>query len=76
MVLTRYPWPGNIRELDNMIARAVILSPRDKDEIEADINYHFWRPTAVPTATAWAITTCPTMSRSTSTLTRDHPGAR
>lgn len=29
-VLTRYPWPGNIREIDNIIARAVILSPTDE----------------------------------------------
>ncbi len=27
--LIRYPWPGNIRELQNVIERAVILSPGD-----------------------------------------------
>ncbi len=33
--LARYTWPGNIRELDNVIARAVILSPTDT--IEPDV---------------------------------------
>ncbi|KAF4516091.1 hypothetical protein B566_EDAN000329 [Ephemera danica] len=32
--LTRYPWPGNIRELDNVIARAVVLSQADTIEPE------------------------------------------
>ncbi|HJR76214.1 MAG TPA: sigma-54 dependent transcriptional regulator [Nitrospiraceae bacterium] len=33
--LTRYPWPGNIRELENVIARTVVLSPGDV--IEPDV---------------------------------------
>jgi DNA-binding NtrC family response regulator len=33
--LARYSWPGNIRELDNVIARAVILSQTDM--IEPDV---------------------------------------
>jgi formate hydrogenlyase transcriptional activator len=31
--LARYPWPGNIRELENVIERAVILSPGSELQI-------------------------------------------
>jgi DNA-binding NtrC family response regulator len=33
--LKQYPWPGNIRELENVIARTVVLSPGDV--IEPDV---------------------------------------
>ena len=32
--LQQYSWPGNIRELENLIERAVIASPKDKLHIE------------------------------------------
>lgn len=32
--LKRYPWPGNIRELENLIERAVITSPEGHLEID------------------------------------------
>jgi len=36
--LTRYPWPGNIRELRNVLERAVLL--RDRAELRAE-DLHF-----------------------------------
>ena len=35
--LASYPWPGNIRELENVIERAVILSPGPWLEVEAQV---------------------------------------
>src|SRR5437868_5431609 len=34
--LVRYPWPGNVREMQNIIERAVILSPGPSLRVPAD----------------------------------------
>ncbi|MCL6582034.1 MAG: sigma-54 dependent transcriptional regulator [bacterium] len=40
-VLTRYPWPGNIRELENLIERLVAVSRREVISIE-DIPLEYY----------------------------------
>ena len=36
--LLKYPWPGNIRELQNVIERAVVLSQTDSLELAPDFG--------------------------------------
>jgi transcriptional regulator with GAF, ATPase, and Fis domain len=47
--LTQYPWPGNIRELENVIERAVIVANSSVLEVDADVL-----PAAVPAPSAAA----------------------
>jgi formate hydrogenlyase transcriptional activator len=43
--LKRYPWPGNIRELQNLIERAVILSPGPILKVPLEVLRDAHRPT-------------------------------
>jgi formate hydrogenlyase transcriptional activator len=52
--LVRYPWPGNIRELQNIIERAVILSPGQSLQVPlADLQTR--TPAKAPAALSVAI---------------------
>jgi formate hydrogenlyase transcriptional activator len=49
--LAAYPWPGNIRELQNVIERAAVLSQGSTLELAADLG-----PATVPITTAYPTT--------------------
>jgi formate hydrogenlyase transcriptional activator len=46
--LVRYPWPGNIRELQNVIERAVILSPGSSLQVALSDLQVLGKPAAAP----------------------------
>jgi formate hydrogenlyase transcriptional activator len=50
--LVRYPWPGNIRELQNVIERAVILSPGTSLHVPLGDLQPAAAPALVPTTAA------------------------
>jgi NtrC-family two-component system response regulator AlgB len=43
VAMRQYGWPGNLRELRNVVERAVILG-RDSEVVPADLPEDFWRP--------------------------------
>ncbi len=49
--LVNYPWPGNIRELENVIERAVIISPGEKLVLGDSLNSQPNAPSERPLVT-------------------------
>ncbi|MBI4412845.1 MAG: sigma-54-dependent Fis family transcriptional regulator [candidate division NC10 bacterium] len=50
-LLMAYPWPGNIRELQHVIRRALILAPTDRigpEDLPLDLRVRSDRPVATP----------------------------
>ncbi|GGG11667.1 sigma-54-dependent Fis family transcriptional regulator [Pontibacter amylolyticus] len=61
MALERYSWPGNLRELKNVVKRAVLLAKGTEitlDDLPPEIAYHIPEPTSIvaqPDATQVAL---------------------
>jgi formate hydrogenlyase transcriptional activator len=71
--LTAYDWPGNIRELQNVVERAVILSPGSVLEIDSTMLPIQPRGTeATPAAAAVAVTTASRTLPSLEEVERSH----
>jgi formate hydrogenlyase transcriptional activator len=60
--LATYAWPGNIRELQHVIERAILLSPGDTLVLAPD----FGPPTAEPSKVRRAVPTLPPRSEANS----------
>src|SRR5262249_11228880 len=44
-VLQRHPWPGNIRELENLIARmTAVMDPKEQEIRKGDIPLEYYHP--------------------------------
>jgi PAS domain S-box-containing protein len=69
-MLKNYPWPGNIRELEHVIERAVILSQGPELELGD------WMPKSADSAGAGPITTLEEIERAHIIQVLDHTGWR
>jgi formate hydrogenlyase transcriptional activator len=69
-MLKNYPWPGNIRELEHVIERAIILSQGSELELGD------WMPKSANSAGAGPITTLEEIERAHITQVLDHTGWR
>jgi Nif-specific regulatory protein len=53
-VLRQHDWPGNVREMENMIERLVIMS--DSNRIESDFLYNYLTPSQPASSTSPSVT--------------------
>lgn len=53
-VLRQHDWPGNVREMENMIERLVIMS--DSNRIESDFLYNYLTPSQPASSTSPPVT--------------------